>query len=295
MPNPLAHLFFADDLIGSAGTEAAREIVAAAPDAFALGSLGPDYLFVLRELKLVDKRFPTRMHTEKCVETMNALCRASDAAGRAYALGFATHYLLDSGLHPYVFYEARNIEKNVAAGEELSLFAHSLIECAVDGEYLKSHAPQKKYRSRRSTRKKLARFLCENVHPLYGEKTSRFRVAFAFGFTEKLARLCMNASGKVKLRARRIEDAFFKGRRRFSVMIQPPDADIKLDVLNRERRPFPSVRGLGANRVMSVEELIGTIAKKAPAFIDKVLAALKGEYLFTTADMPLNYEGDLQA
>lgn len=295
MPNPLTHFLFADDLIGAIRGESAREIIRTAPDAFRLGALGPDYLFILRELKLADKRFATRMHTEKCVETMNALCRAKDAAGRAYALGFSTHYVLDSSLHPYVFYEALNIEKNASAGEELSCFAHSLIECAVDGEFLKTHPEREKFASRSKTRRTLSRFIRDNVNPLYDEKLSARRIAFAFKTTEKLAGLTENASGKVKIRAKRIEDLFFKSRRRFSVMIQPPDADEKLDVLNTARRPFPSVRGGSANRVMSVSEIIVGATKKALDFIDKVMAAFDGKYEFTLRDMPLDYEGNLIA
>ncbi len=294
MPNPITHVLFARKVAEELNDSCAvRRIIDAAPAAYELGALGPDYLFVLRELRLCDKSFVSRMHSEKCIETLNAFALAGDGVLNAYALGFATHYVLDSTLHPYVFFEALQIEKNVSAGEALSPYGHQLIECALDGLFLAGMQGDVGFRTPTSVVKKVAAFMAKKVHPLYSENVSRSKTAFSFRMLGRLLRFTQNVSGKSKERVRRAEDVFFKGKRKFSVMLQPPDADERIDALNGARRPFPSVKGGKANRVMSVKELIASAKGKAVPFLEKTAAMLSGSRMFTSQDMPLDYEGNI--
>lgn len=83
-------------------------------DAFLLGNQGPDPLFysVLSPRLHAVHRLGNRMHNEKPSELLEAfkqslfvLKEGERDIGRAYALGFLCHYLLDSTMHPFVFFQ----------------------------------------------------------------------------------------------------------------------------------------------------------------------------------------------
>ena len=83
-------------------------------DAFLLGNQGPDPLFysVLSPRLHAVHRLGNRMHNEKPSELLEAfkqslfvLKEGERGIGRAYALGFLCHYLLDSTMHPFVFFQ----------------------------------------------------------------------------------------------------------------------------------------------------------------------------------------------
>lgn len=83
-------------------------------DAFLLGNQGPDPLFysVVNPCLRSVHRLGGRMHHERPSELLAAFRRSIDALderdrgiGRAYALGFLCHYLLDSTMHPFVYWQ----------------------------------------------------------------------------------------------------------------------------------------------------------------------------------------------
>lgn len=82
-------------------------------EAFLLGNQGPDPLFysVLNPRLRAFNRLGNVMHNQKPDELLVAfrnslgiLRKEELPVGRAYALGFLCHYLLDSNLHPLVFF-----------------------------------------------------------------------------------------------------------------------------------------------------------------------------------------------
>lgn len=79
-------------------------------DVMILGAQGPDPLFTLGIFPLRPSSKPSRLgnllHSYRTGAFLRALCRRAKAGGsieRAYALGFLTHYALDSTIHPYVY------------------------------------------------------------------------------------------------------------------------------------------------------------------------------------------------
>lgn len=75
-----------------------------------LGAQGPDPLFMLGIFPLRPSSKPgplgNTLHTRRTGAFLRALCRRAREGGdvaRAYALGFLTHYALDSTVHPYVY------------------------------------------------------------------------------------------------------------------------------------------------------------------------------------------------
>ena len=111
MPAIITHDFFGRDVydrlytfIGGSRDEA---------DAFLLGNQGPDPLFytVLSPQLREHNRLGSIMHNKKPSELLAALKNSLDIlgsaereVGRAYALGFLSHYTLDSTMHPFVFF-----------------------------------------------------------------------------------------------------------------------------------------------------------------------------------------------
>lgn len=79
-------------------------------DVLVLGAQGPDPLFTLGIFPLRPSSKPSGLgnvlHSYRTGAFLLALCRrakASDDVARAYAMGFLTHYALDSTVHPYVY------------------------------------------------------------------------------------------------------------------------------------------------------------------------------------------------
>lgn len=116
MPAIITHDFFGRDVydklyttIGGSKDEA---------DAFLLGNQGPDPLFycVVSPSLAKYNRLGSKLHHENPAEVLAAfkaslsiLSESEQPIGRAYALGFLCHYLLDSAMHPFVYYHEYTI------------------------------------------------------------------------------------------------------------------------------------------------------------------------------------------
>ena len=111
MPSIITHDIFGTDVyeilyatIGGSRDES---------QAFLLGNQGPDPLFYAHIDPLLKRahNLGSRMHREQPAELLLAMRRAvahlderDRGVGRAYALGFLCHYLLDRTAHPFVYY-----------------------------------------------------------------------------------------------------------------------------------------------------------------------------------------------
>lgn len=89
---------------------AGAQVTPVYPDVMILGAQGPDPLFTLGifPLRLSSKPSPlgNLLHSYRTGAFLTALCRRAKAAGPvevSYAMGFLTHYALDSTVHPYVY------------------------------------------------------------------------------------------------------------------------------------------------------------------------------------------------
>lgn len=80
--------------------------------AFQLGLQGPDFFFYYLPSQLKKEKPGTILHTERTAAFLNCLFRgdtlfkdkSSQEIARAYAAGFLGHYILDTQMHPYVYY-----------------------------------------------------------------------------------------------------------------------------------------------------------------------------------------------
>lgn len=112
-------------------------------EAFLLGNQGPDplfYSFAVPHLHKVNQ-FGSTMHNEKPTELLVALKQSLSTlddqelpVGRAYALGFLCHYLLDSNMHPLVYFQQYQLENagvnGLSSRDEHEI--HAVIESEFD-------------------------------------------------------------------------------------------------------------------------------------------------------------------
>lgn len=113
MPAILTHDFFGQDAYGDA-MQVVDLLTSDQRDAFLLGNQGPDpyfYTVIAPWLPKEVRHLGDTMHHDAPTALLLALRSAVDAlppeevgVGRAYAAGFLCHYLLDSTMHPLVFF-----------------------------------------------------------------------------------------------------------------------------------------------------------------------------------------------
>ena len=117
MPALFTHDFFGQDAFGSA-IDSVSLYTPDERDAFLLGCQGPDPLFYLVMLPPLEvfRKLGARMHSDGPSALLVAMRKATDAlpaeqqpVGRAYLAGFVCHYLLDSTVHPLVYFWERGI------------------------------------------------------------------------------------------------------------------------------------------------------------------------------------------
>ena len=142
MPAVITHDFFAQDAFGAA------QAVHAMPtrderDAFLLGSQGPDPLFYLPPVSAMKEfsQLATTLHHETPSAHLVELRRAADGLpedqrpiGYAYLAGYVCHWLLDSMVHPFVYFWERGLCQAGVEGLDLSDHAsvHFEVECDLD-------------------------------------------------------------------------------------------------------------------------------------------------------------------
>ena len=74
MANNITHLYYGLETVKHSSEEI-KEIVKGDEDAFIFGTMGPDFLFGLRELGLKEKKLPNLMHALKKVLVITWLLR----------------------------------------------------------------------------------------------------------------------------------------------------------------------------------------------------------------------------
>ena len=139
MPSLVTH-----DLFGGDVYDALYSTIGGSRDeyhAFLLGNQGPDPLFYAHVNPLLRSAhgLGSRMHREQTPELFVAMKRAvtlldeaDRSIGRAYALGFLCHYLLDRTVHPLVyFYEHAICDAGI---EGLDREDHSEVHAVIESE-----------------------------------------------------------------------------------------------------------------------------------------------------------------
>lgn len=100
-------------------------------DVMTLGAQGPDPLFTLGLFPLRPSSKPGKLggllHEYRTGAFLQALCRRAKEGSevqRDFALGFLTHYALDSTVHPYVYAHSRQADGSYSSSVHMRLEKH---------------------------------------------------------------------------------------------------------------------------------------------------------------------------
>jgi hypothetical protein len=117
MPSLLTHSFFAEDFLERHSGD--RSFLTADPEAFKIGSQGPDPLFYFSttfkrgiHFKEMKEKLGSQIHHTYHLEIVRLGCQQLDkllipeevSVFTSFLFGQTAHYLLDSTAHPYVYY-----------------------------------------------------------------------------------------------------------------------------------------------------------------------------------------------
>ena len=105
MPALYAHLRFGEQ-VSQTLPESLQTILRQYPQAFALGTQGPDILFYHHPLKKNDiRKYGTALHARSAYEVFQSASEKydqTDGAYTSYLCGFLCHFTLDLFCHPYI-------------------------------------------------------------------------------------------------------------------------------------------------------------------------------------------------
>jgi hypothetical protein len=151
MPDMLAHHDVAQAARARLTPGPLAQLLAEAPDAYAVGAQGPDFLFYAQLWP--DGRGRTDLahllhhhQTDDTLATMLALAAAAPPEAQAplyaYACGYASHVCLDSRAHPWVLYWTGDISQGVKTpGQALAMRRHGVLEASIDVALAARHRP----------------------------------------------------------------------------------------------------------------------------------------------------------
>lgn len=151
MPDMLAHYDVAEAARARLAPGPLARLLAEAPDAYAVGAQGPDFLFYAQLWPDGRGRSDLAhlLHHRRMDEAFAAmLAQAAAAAPRdeaalyAFACGYASHLCLDARAHPWVLYWTGDISNGVHTPEEaLAMRRHGMLEASIDVALAAHHRP----------------------------------------------------------------------------------------------------------------------------------------------------------
>lgn len=151
MPDMLAHFDVAQNARARLAPGPLAYLLAQAPDAYAVGAQGPDFLFYAQLWPDGHGRndLAHLLHhhrTDDTIAKMLALAAAAAPEERAtlcaYACGYTAHVCLDSHAHPWVLYWTGDISQGVKTPEQaLAMRRHGVLEASIDVALAARHHP----------------------------------------------------------------------------------------------------------------------------------------------------------
>jgi Zinc dependent phospholipase C len=153
MPDMLAHYDVAEAARARLAAGPLARLIAEAPDAYAVGAQGPDFLFYAQLWPDGRGRndLAHRLHHQGVSDTVTSMLELAAAAPPAdqatlyaYACGYAAHVCLDSCAHPWVLYWTGDISRGVTTPEEaVAMRRHGVLEASVDVALVARHQPSR--------------------------------------------------------------------------------------------------------------------------------------------------------
>lgn len=302
MPNLITHIVMGGEALKRLPVQI-RETSEKCLEAYTLGSIGPDFLFALRELGLPPKRLPNRMHGYNQLETFEAIIaylkeHPSEILS-SYVLGLSVHYALDSTVHPYVYAMCEGRVRNML--DEISRSStHSLIESALD-EYVLERAgykptnsfkASKALKSSRAVRHEIGTLYERVIGPLYGVNITPDEAGLGYEMTRILLEVLQDKyGGRIKV-MRAVEKTVFGGKRKMTGLAHPPYGYGEIDYLNFDCTPYRAVRNRPEEITTPCPELLDIATDKAVnIYLPAIYSALKEAVPLPSELFRVSYDG----
>lgn len=282
MPNMVAHIYFGGEVLNELPAEI-KNICEKYRDAFDFGTIGPDFLFALREIGDSSKRYTNIMQSCRVYDTFRSiagrLAANPDSREISYVMGLLCHYVSDFNIHPYVyFFTEQGFAKEVPLLSKPHV--HALIEAAFD-EYTACelrkdpyYNPGRNLKTSRATRKAIADLYYNAVNKVVGLDTPKYKIRFAATATRMFANFASDHTGKKRKLLKLIEEKILK-KRLITIVMRPPWGYGDLDYLNFSHKPFRAVRDKDTLSTLSYPELAEKAKKQAVEYITKFYKAIR--------------------
>lgn len=263
MPNMVAHIYFGKEVLKTLPAEI-KQICEKYPDAFRFGTIGPDFLFALREIGDPAKRYTNLMQSCRVYETFQSIAarlhQNPDEREISYTMGLLCHYVADFNIHPYVYYF---VEEGFIKDVDMlnKPHVHALIEAAFD-EYTArellhnpKYCPGDDLKTTAATKNSIANLYYGAVNKIVGFDVKKSKIKLAAAITRIFAGFTTDRSGRKRAILNFVEEKILKTRK-LTVVMRPPWGYGKLDYLNFSHKPFRVVRDRDETSSMSYLELL---------------------------------------
>ncbi len=299
MPNLITHYFFAEDVL-NALPEETKALIERNREAYNLGSVGPDFLFTLREIGDVSARYCNRMHYTHVWDTFQRtatyLYRTKNETQIAYMLGLLTHYVIDHRLHPLVNYLAEEgLTQDYTA--DYQLYIHSLVESTLDewtlirkGKNPRTFSSLKCADAPIKVKKEIGLLYREVINKVFRYDVPVSKIIFSMTICNLFGIMWMDKSGLKKKFFNALENAFDLKKSLTSLM-RPAVGYGKVDLLNEQKRDWRIVRNEEPTCNLSIIEMCDVLVDEACRYIADYVEVLNTRGTLNKDDFRVNYEG----
>lgn len=301
MPNQITHFYFGQDVYKNLNGRA-KAIIDQYPHAFRVGALGPDFMFVLREIGIGNApRYANEMQYLHMFEVFDKAgfyikANPSDCL-TSYLLGLLCHYVSDFRGHAYINYFVEEAMPKYYPGKYQTAL-HPLLEAGIDEiiiiEYMKLNP--RLYNSGNDL--KPSRYELDKISELYknvindiiGFDVSAKLVKKAIRYTKIFLSFATDRTGLKKKLFNYLEDR--KGvKKQMSSIIRPPYLMESFDFMNRNHLKWRKVRNEAVMTNESFDEVMANCKEIAIKYIDNYMAYLEENKPLRKEDFTINYEG----
>lgn len=303
MPNLITHIWFGEEVLKGLPSDLSEKILKH-KDAFILGNMGPDFMYAIRELGFSTGNYPNELHHNRTWRTFEAIAKylRENNSPRAfsYGMGMLCHYCADKNLHSFVNALCEGYVSVELGGEALPC-AHGFIESGIDTFVItdrmgikdpNKYRPDKALKSKRKTRKAIAKMFMACVDEIHGKKITVFKTSLSFELTRLFIWFANDKSGLKHPFVRGLEKTLMGNTMQVTALMRPPIKYGEIDYLNFEKRPYRKYRNadeLVNYNAMEVLEI--GIDEAVNHYIPAFKKDIEEGVPMNRSDFDVNYEG----
>lgn len=303
MANLITHVYFARE-VEKLLPSGLKGITEKYPAAYTIGSIGPDFLFVLRELKDDAARYCNQMQYCNTYEVFTSirdyLRTTKNPEALSYVMGLMCHYVLDFNIHAFVnYFVEEGVYKTVPGCQQQGI--HAFIENALD-DYISRerlhykdsnlYRPSKELKTSGRTRRVISNIYINAINKIIGFDVVPWKFSFSIFLTRFAIWFVTDKRGwKRKLFGWKEGKKDYAGKKSVRNLMRPPECNDAEDFLNLKKVPYRKVRNLDGTDNMTAVELMDTAVKQAADYIVSFWESVKTGAPLDPEAYLINYEG----